>query len=903
MKCFRNLSAIAGGLALACTLLASACSSPVSFDQDGRSAASSLSGSPSGDSSRVVYPPTAQGSTSAWFTQSNIYQIFPATFSPEGNLAGIESRMDYLADLGVKTIWLMPIFEAMNTHGYDATDYYAIDTAYGQVQDLKNLVDAAHLKDIRVVLDLVVNHTGTGISWFSSSNAANRHDDWYIWSNTDKGWDDPWNFNSNTNVFGATWMRDPYDWYDRDGNGNAHDDDYYYSVFGENGAGTMPDLNWKGARTAITDEVESIMRFWIDNAGVDGYRCDAARYLVENGPGQQADQDLTHEIWQNLRSRLSAYAPGAVLIAESPTETYSAMKKYYGSSDTPEFHSAFHFKYSYTLMDTVKNGWKQGNFWPDLFAIQGGLPPLAVDTLFLTNHDSFTGSRVATQLGGDQSKIKLAGSLYITLSGNPATYYGEEYGMQNTAGQSGDTAIRGPMDWNAIAAQKADAGSVLNHYRALYALRNTYDALRGGISYVADSNGQSGWSGYSSGGNHIAFVREYYGEKILVVHNLSSSPMNIRVNLASTQLAFDATMSVTPLMGGGSYPDLSAANRSYYDVGQLGGYCTRILYLGAVPSRYNGLTYDSARTAPWSGESGQHWTAAWFRGTPNNWGTTAMTQNADKTWTTTQTFGSGNPRFKISRYQDWSEAYPSADFPVPGAGTYVIVFNDQTKEITVTPTVQPPAAPSLSPAGGTWTLPLSGSPSVQFGCATSGVSYRYTIGTVDPTAGSGTEASFWTVPATVGTYKLNVVSVKDGLASTVTTGTYIVENGTGSGKLTITMKSNGSSQNVKFPGDFNSWNIGTTNSINVGANGTVSLSLDGVVTAGALAQGNSSGALELQVINVSGGSWSNYWSFANWTKVGCSAPDGKQITIPCAANRNVTLVIDVSTTTLTAVVQ
>ncbi len=898
-KVMKNLSVLSGGVVLALALLASSCANPVATLRGNDTPASS-----NGESvSLAVSSPKTPGSTNAWFTQSSIYQIFPATFSPQGNLAGITAQMNYISDLGVKTIWLMPIFKSMNTHGYDASDYYAIAGNYGNIQDLTDLVNAAHAKDIRVVLDLVVNHTGTAVKWFSDSNAANRHDNWYIWSSNDKGWDDPWNFNTNTNVYGATWIKDPYADYDRDGNGNAHDDDYYYSVFGENGGGTMPDLNWKGAQTDVTNEVVNIMKFWIDNSGVDGYRCDAARYLVENGPGQQADQALTHTIWQNLRARLTAYAPGAVLIAESPTEKYSDMKAYYGSNAAPEFNSAFHFKYSSTLMSTLKNNWYDGSFWADLFAIQSGLPSGAVDTIFLSNHDSFTGNRVATQLNGDSAKIKLAGSLYITLSGNPATYYGEEYGMQNTSGQSGDNAIRGNMDWNTVNNQKADKSSALNHYRALYMLRNTYDALRGGISFAADSNGQSGWSGYTAGGNHIALIREYYGEKILVVHNLSSSAMNVQVNLTSTGLSFVNNTPVTVIMGSGTLANINTANQAYYDVGSVGPYSTKIVYLGAPLAKYNGMTYDIGRNTAWTGDTPTTWTAAYFRGTANSWGTTLMTKTAGL-WTTTATFDASSPRFKITHFQDWNEAYPATDFIIPSAGTYLITFDEVSKNITATPTIQGPAAPSLSYASGTvWTLPLTGSPSVVFSDTTAPVTYRYTLDNTNPTVTAGTAAASWAVPAAVGVYTLKVVAIKNNIASPVTTGSFTVQNGGTIGTLTIKMKANGSAQNVKFPGDFNAWNINTGNAVNVAANTTATLTLTGVVTSSNIALGSNASAMEFQVINVAGGSWSNGWGFSTWTKVGCSVPDGKQITIPCASGKNVTLTIDVSTTTLTAVVQ
>jgi alpha-amylase len=424
----------------------------------------------------------------AWHTQTNIYQVFVEKFSPSKTLQGVEDGLDYLRDLGIKTIWLMPIFEAMDDHGYNTTDYYKIAARYGTQQDLKDLVTAAHAKDMRVILDLVINHTGTKHPWFSSPDAAVRKDHWFIWANRDLQWDDPWNHNPNPAHPARTWFKDPFDDFDRDGDGDLHNDDYYYSVFGDGSqeikddagqivgiGGTMPDLNFNdaAAKNEIVAEVKKIMGYWVANTGVDGFRCDAVRYLSEFGAGNQADEAQTHEVWKKLRSWLDANHPGAILLAEAPTETYAQMRDYYGAGD--EFHSAFHFKFQGVLMTPARQGVRPPAFLPELYEIQSHLPENTQDVLFLSNHDNFAGDRVASQVNGDPAKVKLAASLYLLLSGNPAIYYGEEIAM---TGAGSDDAIRKPFDWNTARSQSFDENSVLNHYKRLLQLRNQYDALR-----------------------------------------------------------------------------------------------------------------------------------------------------------------------------------------------------------------------------------------------------------------------------------------------------------------------------------------------------------------------------------------------------------------------------------------
>lgn len=523
---------------------------------------------------------------SSWVTQTNIYQVFVEKFG--GTLKGVESHLDHLQYLGVKTIWLMPVFESMSDHGYDTTNYYAIKTNYGSINDLRDLVKAANDKGMKVILDLVINHAGSNHPWFSSNNLSERKDRWFTWSSNDKGWPEPWGG-------GDTWSHDPLSNLDRDHNGNDHDDDFFYTVFGS----TMPDLNYNNVvtRKELIDEFTKVMQFWIKETGVAGFRCDAVRYLVENGPDPNArkDQPETHKIWKTLRANLKEIDPQAILLAEAPTETYEQMRSYYGSGD--EFHTAFHFMYQGVLMSTLIHERRPSNLLKDLYAIQSSLPAGTQDTIFLSNHDSFAGARAASQLGGNIAKMKSIASLYLLLSGNPAIYYGEEIGMQ---GAGSDSALRQPMDFTSAANQKADPDSLLNHYTRLLRVRNRYEALRGGITYFVKSS-DGGWDCMDCEANRMAIIREYFGEKILVVHNFTSNNLDVHLDLTklSTGLDIPDGTPVNPLMGGGNFPNINSSNKSFYPLGTLFGFTTKVLFLGDIPQKYrdamnNYLTYESA---------------------------------------------------------------------------------------------------------------------------------------------------------------------------------------------------------------------------------------------------------------------------------------------------------------------
>jgi glycosidase len=477
------------------------------------------------------------------------YEVFVRSFEDsngdgKGDLPGLIARLDYLndgnpateTDLGVDALWLMPVFASPSYHGYDTTDYETINPDYGTNADFARLLAEAHRRGIRIIVDLVINHTSVKHPWFveSASSPSSPRRDWYVWSPTDPGWAQPWN------ASGRSWHQDHGAW--------------FYGVFWEG----MPDLNLRTA--AVREEVKRIAALWLAR-GVDGFRLDAARHLVETGPGDgQSDTAETHQFLKELAAHVRAIKPDALLIGEAWTET-PIVATYYGSTaQVPggdELPLNFDFKLAERILEGTSAGEARG-IVEKLREVQAMYPPGATDVPFLTNHDNV---RVATELGGDAGKLRSAAAVLLTLPGTPFLYYGEEVGLENGNAKDGDPAKRTPMPWDAtagggfttgkpwypfaagrehasVAAQTADAGSLLSHYRKLIRARHASPALAHGALELLTEHGPV-----------LAFVRRAGDDRVLVAINLGGDPAHATLALearrAEAIYASGATVEVT----------------------------------------------------------------------------------------------------------------------------------------------------------------------------------------------------------------------------------------------------------------------------------------------------------------------------------------------------------------------
>jgi alpha-amylase len=464
--------------------------------------------------------PPAYAPPAGWWQGAVFYEVFVRSFKDsdgdgKGDLRGLIQRLDYLndgdpgttTDLGVDALWLMPVFASPSYHGYDTADYEALQPDYGRPEDFRDLMVEAHRRGIKVIVDLVLNHTSTQHPWFQAAarSAADPRRDWYVWSPSPLDWTQPWNPGQGT-------------WY-------ATGTGAYYAVFWSG----MPDLNWRSP--AVAAEAARLARLWLDR-GVDGFRLDAVRYLVEDGGGQQADRPATHAALKAFSAAVRAHEPSAVLVGEAWADTLTISDYYGDTAAVPggdELPLLFDFPLAAQLVQGVLAGSAEG-IDATLRDVLATYPAGATDAPFLTNHDQ---RRVASELGADPARLKLAATILLTLPGTPFLYYGEEVGLEN--GPTGaDESKRTPMPWDGsarggfttgqpwhplapgqatanVAAQTGDPGSLLSRYRQLIRVRQGSEALRRGATAVLATGSPA----------LLAFTRTTPGETVLVVHNLS----------------------------------------------------------------------------------------------------------------------------------------------------------------------------------------------------------------------------------------------------------------------------------------------------------------------------------------------------------------------------------------------
>ncbi|MDB5394730.1 MAG: alpha amylase, catalytic region [Rhodospirillales bacterium] len=484
-----------------------------------------------------------------WWQSTIIYQIYPRSFQDSdgdgvGDLLGIIERLPYLVELGIETIWLSPIFPSpMADFGYDISDYVNIDPLFGTLDDLDRLIADAHAHGIKVILDLVPNHTSIEHPWFveSRSSRTNPKRDWYIWRDPAPSGGVPNNWLSEFG--GSGWQ---LDWLTGQ---------YYYHTF----LAAQPDLNWRNpdVRAAIYDA----MRFWF-RRGIDGFRVDAVWYVIKDEqfrdnpinpdykptsppnhaliPLYTADRPEMQEVIAEMR-RVSDGFSDRLLIGELylPIERLVA---YYGRD-----LSGVHLPFNFTLLTA---SWRAEVLADLIREYNEALPPGGWPNWVLGNHDR---PRIASRIGEEQ--VRIAAMLLLTLHGTPTVYYGDEIGLKqaqirpdrirdpvelNVPGYAlGRDGCRTPMHWDAsdhagfsiteswlpigkdyrernVARQRSDANSLFQFYRTLIALRRGSQVLiRGALHSIRAE------------GDILTFLREHEQERIAVALNLSAEPATV----------------------------------------------------------------------------------------------------------------------------------------------------------------------------------------------------------------------------------------------------------------------------------------------------------------------------------------------------------------------------------------
>jgi len=342
-----------------------------------------------------------------WPQAGVTYEIFVQSFNDSdgdgiGDLNGVAQKLDYVKELGANAIWFMPIMPSPSYHKYDVTDYKGIHPDYGTMEDFKNLLEEAHKRDIKIVIDLIINHSGSGHPWFEEARKGrdNPYRDYYVWAQKDTIAE---SINKKVITLDSHNIRQ---WHDP-GNG----EDFYYGFF----IGGMPDLNYDNPK--VRQEIYVIGKFWLEEIGVDGFRLDAAKHIFPD------DRPLdNHAFWKGFRAKMEAIKPNVYLVGE----VYD--KKEIVAPYLPGLPALFNFDFHYTLLEVLntENGMLLAKKQKEILGFYQGITPNFIDATISSNHDQ---PRLLNELGSDPEKYKQASAILLTMPGAPYLYYGEEIGM------------------------------------------------------------------------------------------------------------------------------------------------------------------------------------------------------------------------------------------------------------------------------------------------------------------------------------------------------------------------------------------------------------------------------------------------------------------------------------------
>ncbi len=496
-----------------------------------------------------------------WYKDAIIYQVHVRTFHDSngdgiGDFQGLEEKLDYLQELEVSAIWLMPFFPSpLRDDGYDVADYNAVHASYGTLEDFRKFLESAHDRGIRVIIEMVLNHTSDQHPWFQESRSSrdNPRRDWYVWSDTDTRYKGTRIIFLDTET--SNWAWDPIS------------KSYYWHRFFSH----QPDLNYDNP--AVREQMWNVMKFWLE-MGVDAFRLDAVPYLVEREGTNCENLPETHDVLKELRRKLDENFPGRMLLAEA-NQWPADLRPYFGDGD--EFHMAFHFP----LMPRMFMGLKLEDRKPITEILQQTpeIPPSCQWCLFLRNHDELTlemvtnmerdymydtyaerktmrlnhgiRRRLAPLLDNDRRRIELMNGMLMSLTGTPIIYYGDEIGMGDNINLGDRNGVRTPMQWNGetnggfstaaperlyaplirdpvygypavnVLRQKASEHSLLCWMRRILTVRKSTQVFgRGSIEFLYPANHRI-----------LAYVRRLGNEAVLVVNNLSSTAQAVELDL------------------------------------------------------------------------------------------------------------------------------------------------------------------------------------------------------------------------------------------------------------------------------------------------------------------------------------------------------------------------------------
>lgn len=493
-----------------------------------------------------------------WYKDAVFYEVYLRAFydsnsDGHGDIKGLIQKLDYLQDLGITCLWLLPIYPSpLKDDGYDISNYYGVHPSYGTLDDFKELLDAAHERGLRVIMDLVLNHTSDQHPWFlaARANPNSIFRNYYVWSESSLKYRDARIIFTDTEESNWAW--------------DESSKQYYWHRF----FSSQPDLNYDNP--LVQEEMQKAISFWFD-LGVDGFRADAVPYLIEREGTSSENLPETHAYLKKMRRFINKNYPGRILLAEA-NQWPEDVLPYFGKGND-EFHMGFNFPIMPRIFMSIRKADRTQLVW-----IMSRTPFLREKNqwvMFLRNHDELTlemvtederqwmwenfapdprmrlnlgiRRRLAPLLDNDRRKIELAHSLLFTLPGSPIIYYGDEIGMGDNIWLHDRNGVRTPMQWDAesnagfseapaqsiyspindddvygpakvnVENQQKDPGSMWNTIRHMIAIRKQHHAFGwGDFEWIDCNNDQI-----------AAYRRTYSGETILVFQNLGDQTQNI----------------------------------------------------------------------------------------------------------------------------------------------------------------------------------------------------------------------------------------------------------------------------------------------------------------------------------------------------------------------------------------
>jgi maltose alpha-D-glucosyltransferase/alpha-amylase len=498
-----------------------------------------------------------------WFKDAIVYQLHVKAFADSnsdgiGDFVGLTQKLDYLHELGVTTLWLLPFYPSPGRDdGYDISDYRRINPDFGTMHQFRRFMQEAKRRKLRVITELVINHTSDQHPWFKRARRHRPDSDarnWYVWSDTDQRY-------AGTRIIFSDTEKSNWAW-------DAQAQAYYWHRFFSH----QPDLNFDNPRVILA--MVQVMRRWLD-MGVDGFRLDAIPYLVEREGTNNENLPETHSVIKRIRAELDAYSPGKVLLAEA-NQWPEDVSAYFGDGD--ECHMAYHFP----LMPRIFMAIAQEDRFPitDILRQTPDIPSNCQWALFLRNHDELTlemvtdverdylwstyatdprarlnlgiRRRLAPLMDNDRRKIELMNSLLLSFPGTPILYYGDEIGMGDNIYLGDRNGVRTPMQWTSdrnggfsrcdparlylpmimdpvygyeavnVEAQSRSLASLLSWTKRLIAVRKSSKVFsRGSLSFIRPTNRSV-----------LVYVRQYEDEVLICVANLSRSAQAAEIDMS-----------------------------------------------------------------------------------------------------------------------------------------------------------------------------------------------------------------------------------------------------------------------------------------------------------------------------------------------------------------------------------